>query len=126
MIKLLRIGLPFILLFIRVQRLDAGNPDSLRSLYYLSVDNKEALNEAFNIIHLMRENREGPEALLRVSEGTLIGLKGKHTRSVRKKYDYVMEALPIMESARKADSMNVEILFIQGTTTYYLPFFWTS
>jgi len=75
MIELLRTGLPLILLFIGVQRLDAGNLDSLRSLYYQSVDNKEALNEAFNIIHLMRENREGPEALLSVYEGSLIGLK---------------------------------------------------
>lgn len=123
MSKFLLTTMYLFLLSVSFHRLYADNLDSLRILYYQSVENKDALNEAFDKIRYMRERRIAPEALLNVYEGSLLGLEGKHARSVRKKYDYVMEALPVMENARKADSLNVEILFIQGTTTYYLPFF---
>jgi len=124
MFKLFRkTSLYLLLLIFGMAVLYGQDLDSLRILYYQSVEKEDALSEAFNMIRYMRENSDTPEALLGVYEGSLIGLKGRHARAIRKKYDYVMEALPVMEKARLADSMNVEILFIQGTTTYYLPFF---
>lgn len=103
--------------------LHASEMDFLRTLYYKSVDDENALDKALEYIEFLRHDETISEALLMVYEGSLTGLKGKHAFSPRKKYAYVMESLPVMEKARKMDSLNVEILFIQGTTTYYLPFF---
>lgn len=112
-----------LILIFRIQLLNADNLNILRKLYYESVENHEALNDAYDLIRILQDNGEAPESLLKVYEGSLTGLKGKHARSLRKKYDFVMEALPVMEKARLSDTLNVEILFIQGTTLYYLPFF---
>ncbi len=103
--------------------LHAGDMDSLRNLYYQSVEDEESLEASLALIDSLRQTGQINEHILTVYEGSLIGLKGKHATSPRKKYRYVMESLPVMEKARKADSTNVEILFIQGTTNYYLPFF---
>lgn len=104
----------------------AGDMDSLRVLYYQSVEDESALEKTLTYIDNLRQEGQISEALLTVYEGSLTGLKGKHALSPRKKYHYVMESLPLMEKARKMDSTNVEILFIQGTTTYYLPFFFNQ
>jgi hypothetical protein len=103
--------------------LHAGEMDSLRTLYYNSVNNEKALEKALLLIDSLREKSKINEALLTVYEGSLLGLKGKHAISPRRKYAFVMKSIPIMEKARQMDSTNVEILFIQGTTTHYLPFF---
>jgi hypothetical protein len=101
----------------------AGDMDSLRILYYRSVEDESSLDKTLTYIEDLRRGNRINDALLTVYEGSLTGLKGKHALSPRKKYHYVMESLPMMEKARRMDSTNVEILFIQGTTTYYLPFF---
>lgn len=93
-----------------------------RQLYYQALENKEALTEAIELFSYLVEN----SARLGVAQtylGSLTALKAQYTIWPQKKLKYANEGLDIMDAGLQKNPDDLEALFIHGTTSYFLPFF---
>lgn len=103
--------------------LRADDTGDFRALYYRSVEDASAIGAAYDALNRLESSDTLNPAVIQVYRGSLRSLEGKHDLRPVRKYRLVIEGLEMMESARLQDSLNVEVLFIQGMTTWYLPFF---
>jgi len=97
-----------------------------RQLYYLAVKNEENLNQAIEIFSQISKEEPSMKQLSNIYIGSLTMIKGKHAFWPHQKIDYVNEGLKIMDLAIKEEPNNIEMLFIYGSSCYYLPFFFNK
>jgi len=97
-----------------------------RQLYYLAVKNEEKLNQAIEVFSQISKEEPSMKQLSNIYIGSLTMIKGKHAFWPHKKIDFVNEGLKIMDLAIKEEPNNIEMLFIYGSSCYYLPFFFNK
>ncbi len=127
--NLLKFSLLFMLIlgattFVRAS--EAHNNSDLeraRNLYYKAVNDEESLDAAVELFEEIGEKNKELEGLAKVYVGSLTAMKARHTFWPQKKMDLAYQGIDIMDAGIEQDSENIEALFIQGTTLYFLPFF---
>lgn len=105
------------------EALTGGDLERARSLYYKAVNDENSLDAAVELFEKIGEKNEDLEGLAKVYVGSLTAMKARYTFWPQKKMDLAYQGIDIMNQGIEKDSDNIEALFIQGTTLYYLPFF---
>lgn len=93
-----------------------------RQLYYKGLESKKALVEAIELFSRLAENSPRP-GVAQTYLGSLTALKAQYTIWPQKKLKYANEGLDIMDAGLRKNPDDLEALFIHGTTSYFLPFF---
>ncbi|MBN1560121.1 hypothetical protein JW998_07705 [candidate division KSB1 bacterium] len=93
-----------------------------RQLYYKGLQSKAALEEAIDLFSQL-EKHSDKTGVVKAYLGSLTALQAQYTPWPHKKVKYANEGLKIMDDGLEKDPDDLEALFIHGTTSYFLPFF---
>jgi hypothetical protein len=96
--------------------------EQARQLYYKGLKHEEALNQAIELFQQLSSHSTEP-GVAQTYLGSLTALKAQYTPWPTKKLKYANQGLEIMDAGLENNPDNLEALFIHGTTSYYLPFF---
>lgn len=93
-----------------------------RNLFYLSVENKQALKKAEKIFQQL-QNNDSLSGRATVYLGALMSIRGKHALLPIHKYNKALKGLELMDSGILMNPIDIESRFIRGMTCFHLPFF---
>lgn len=96
--------------------------EQARQLYYQGLKEEDSLSKAMELFEQLSGQSNEP-GVAETYLGSLTALKAQYTPWPHKKLKYANEGLDIMDSGLQKNPDNLEALFIHGTTSYYLPFF---
>jgi len=96
--------------------------EQARQLYYKGLEQEEALHRAIEIFRQLSDQSDEP-GVAQTYLGSLTALKAQYTPWPQKKLKFANQGLEIMDAGLEQNPDNLEALFIHGTTSYYLPFF---
>ncbi len=96
--------------------------EKARSAYYAGLQSEKANTDAIILFdRFSAETEDNAPALVYL--GSLIAVKAKFVGAPHTKLQYAKQGLALIDRALAEDPNNPEMLFIAGTTFYYLPFF---
>ncbi len=102
-------------------------PDTLlligRKLFYASVEDEASIEKALNTFRKLAKHEGAWKGKSLTYIGALYALKGKHAFWPPKKLEYVNKGLEIMDKGLAMSPTDIEAMFVHGSTTFYLPFF---
>ena len=96
--------------------------EQARQLYYKGLEQEKALNQAIELFQKLSRQSDEP-GVAQTYLGSLTALKAQYTPWPTKKLKYANQGMEIMDAGLAQNPDNLEALFIHGTTSYYLPFF---
>lgn len=94
---------------------------SARKAYYQSIADKNLIDSAIQLFENLRQGDE--KGVTETYIGSLVALKAKFAFLSHEKYRLAKKGLDIMDYGLGKARNNIEVLFIYGSTCYYLPFF---
>lgn len=99
----------------------ANDLDQARINFYKATEKEEYLELAIDNFEALK-GKENIN-LCNVYLGSLTALRAKYSIWPNKMLKFANTGIDLMEKAIKEEPNNIEILFVYGTTCYYLPFF---
>ena len=96
--------------------------EEARHLYYSSLQQEAHLTKALSLFETLSE-KDDKLGVAQTYIGSLTAVKAQYTPWPHKKLQYANKGLDIMDDGLQKNPDDLEALFIHGTTSYYLPFF---
>ncbi len=97
--------------------------DKARMLYYDSIEDEDKIDMTIDLFEEIMIEDPSFKGTAKTYIGSLTAMRAAHVFWPNKKMDYANEGIDIMDEGIAISPDNIESLFIQGTTLYYLPFF---
>ena len=97
--------------------------EKARALYYEAVEDEDKIEGSFQLFEDLMKNNDRYKGVAKTYLGSLTAMKAAHAFWPVKKLNLANDGIDMMEEGVALDPDNIESLFIEGTTLFYLPFF---
>ncbi len=94
-----------------------------RLLFYQSVENQTKIDSAITLFKLIGAHEQKLAGRAQTYIGSLTALRAKFVLWPQDKWRFANEGLRLMDEGLARDSLDVEALFVHGSTCYFLPVF---
>lgn len=97
--------------------------EKARMLYYEAVEDEDKIEKSIELFEDIMNMNAKYKGVAKTYLGSLTAMKAAHAFWPIKKLNLANDGIDMMEEGVALDPDNIESLFIEGTTLFYLPFF---